>query len=682
VIRVGTGEVNPLYLRSFFGGPQSGLRYGHCLWSLVLEKLARILSVLPFSLIFSLSAAWATTQAPVQPDLGIFGWEANQDAAIAYQDGSFFVRDGRNLMIHFGIADGIQSLNWYNQAGYLPALVTEFDKNSLHVKIMNFADELGVSSADYVVAYSRVTITNPGEQPQNYDLGVPSELAALGETASSPVQGSLEARASLSFDFAIMLDRFGQKSVALDASALRAAGSLDLHFEHMRNYWDARLAEIAKLSTPREDVNNAYKAGFIYTQISRDGYKLKPGNNGYDTVYDHDAQGIAAALFTMGDFRIARPLLDVLPREISYEDGNWHYPWAWAVYLLKTGDAEFVEKYWSRLKQAAQKITKDRKGPHGIMKKSDDIDDKGYWVVDNWSGLVGLASFGYLAQKLGHADDAKWASDQYSGLEEASENELLGTIKKYKLTYLPISMTESNDANRASNPTDANWASFGSGLWELSLLNGKLSESITNAIEPTLTYGFSRLAQAGLPPHTFGGFPGYSSAYNASYAEPGLLTDKYRDEPIRAYEFLLENAQSGPLSFWEGIANPAPSTWVGIHPKGGTGDCPHIWGQSLDMTAVLDSIIAEKFDGSLSVGRGIPEEWLTSGQVTELQNFPVSAGRIGVTIAEPEQGIYTLQLSGSRPSEPIYFELPSFGGKRFQILPGQRSLKVDLRAIN
>ena len=45
---------------------------------------------------------------------------------------------------------------------------------------------------------------------------------------------------------------------------------------------------------------NAYKTGFIYTQIIRSGDQLKTGANGYDKEFSHDVIGILANLFTQG----------------------------------------------------------------------------------------------------------------------------------------------------------------------------------------------------------------------------------------------------------------------------------------------------------------------------------------------------------------------------------------------
>ena len=93
------------------------------------------------------------------------------------------------------------------------------------------------------------------------------------------------------------------------------------------------------------------------------------------------------------------------------------------------------------------------------------------------------------------------------------------------------------------------------------------------------------------------------------------------------------------------------------------------------MKAVLDSIVAEKFDGSVIVGRGVPQEWLDTGKPIELKRLPVSAGRIDVTIRKTAEKTYELDLGGAAPDQ-VVFDLPVFAGKPVSLQKGQRSVVV------
>ena len=132
-------------------------------------------------------------------------------------------------------------------------------------------------------------------------------------------------------------------------------------------------------------------------------------------------------------------------------------------------------------------------------------------------------------------------------------------------------------------------------------------------IDATYDYGFARL-KGKLPPNTFGGFPGdyYSTGYNAGYGTAGLASTHHRDQGILSYEFMIANSQSGPYSWWESSSAPSTHTpWLGRHPATGQGASPHAWGMSQANGVLLASLVAQRTDGDLVVGRGVPAQWLS-----------------------------------------------------------------------
>jgi hypothetical protein len=69
----------------------------------------------------------------------------------------------------------------------------------------------------------------------------------------------------------------------------------------MRAYWNASSPASRRSSAlPDQSLADAYRTGFIYTQIIRSGDELKTGANGYDKEFSHDVIGILANLFTQG----------------------------------------------------------------------------------------------------------------------------------------------------------------------------------------------------------------------------------------------------------------------------------------------------------------------------------------------------------------------------------------------
>jgi hypothetical protein len=280
---------------------------------------------------------------------------------------------------------------------------------------------------------------------------------------------------------------------------------------------------------------------------------------------------------------------------------------------------------------------------------------------------MGLWSYHWLAQKVGNTSEANWAAAQYTSLLKAVNKTLDATISANHLNYLPCSMTEPNTDNRCVNAEDANWAApflFGRWAWDGYLFGAPLSGPGVSLIDATYRYGFARLAGK-LPANTFGGYPTqyYSTAYNAGYGEWGLASQDYRDQGILSYEFMVRNGQSGPYSWWESQQFPNPgSPWTGTHPEAGNGSSPHAWGIANANLVLLDSLAAQRSDGSLVVGRGVPDSWVRGGQVISLANFPTTGGKhVGLTIRASGSTV-TLTLTGGKPSGPVLFQLPAFVG--------------------
>lgn len=610
-----------------------------------------------FAALVSPSLASAA-QIPDEQIVSVFGWDGDKDAALAYP-GGYFARDGRDLRIGFKIFDGAKTYRWTNAEGYLPCLVTEFDRGSLHVRLQNFADRVSFADQAYVVAYSRVSIENRGTVAQAVSPGASSQLIRLAGGDSA----MLAPGESHDFDYALAIDRFGQTYPWPSNDDVSKAGGWDSHYKSMRSYWQGRVNEIVDLQTPDSRLNDAYRAGFIYTHIIKDGTSLNVGENGYDMLWDHDAIGIFVTLLALGDFRAARELFPSLPSKLQFSDAAWKFAWPWALYLEKTDDLEFVRPYLPKIRAAAHSIEAEREAD-GLMAKSSNIDTLGYWTVDNWSALTGLAAYGYLSARFGDATEQKWAEKQYASLLTALSARLTQTITKFKLNYIPASVNEPNTANRCRAADDANWAAhflFGRWAWDGWLLGAPQSGPGLDLIDASYRYGFERLKKAGLPEHTFGGYPGYSSGYNAGYGAAALRGSAYRSEGIHAYQLLLDSGLSGPFSWWETILAPAPSAWEGTHPSGGVGSSPHMWGQAVATKVLIESVLTEFYDGHLLVGRGLPDEWLAPNKSTRIANFPIAHGqRLGLTITAPKPNSIDLVFDGGSPAADIYVDLPIF----------------------
>jgi hypothetical protein len=603
-------------------------------------------------------------------DAGLIGWLGDQDGVVTCLGGSFYVRDGKYTTLGYGVYDYTPT-RWNDVAGYLPAQASSFTRDGTDVVITNFADKATMGGHPYVVVYSRVQVHNPTGRPVNIDPGPTPGLVPLNAVSDVVAPG-----ATVNHDYAVAADRFGGTYAWPSDSALAAAGGFDQHFAHMAAFWNAQLSQIASLSLPDPTLVDAYKAGFIETQIIRDGNHLNTGENGYDAEFSHDVIGILTNLFTQGYFSDAHALLlragTVIGTETEYADGRWTYAWPWAIYLLKTGDLSFVRaSFFSgqspsapSIMSTAHAVAADRTGPGGIMEKTGDIDADGYWTIDNYEALMGLAAYRYLAEQVGDGSEVKWAASEYQSLLASTDTTLRHTITSNHLTYLPCSMLEPNTANRCANPADANWAApflFGRWAWDGQLFGADVNGPGLRLIDATYDYGFARLAGR-LPPNTFGGYPSdfWSTAYNAGYGEWGLASRNHRSQGISSYQWMIANDQSGPYSWWESSANPNPaSPWVGVHPAGGQGSAPHAWGMANANKVLLDSLAAQASSGTLIIGRGVPGTWLTDHRSLAVGNFPTTGGgRISWRITSTGSRV-TLTWRG-HPGGTVDFEVPAF----------------------
>ena len=609
------------------------------------------------------------------------GWEGNQQGVVTCLGGVFYIQSvldenlgiGTGTNYGFGIYDGGPT-TWTDADGYLPAQITSFSRGGARVSITEFADRVVLGGAAFVAVYSRVAVINPTDHVIEANPDPSPGLVPLDATPDA-----VAPHAAVDHDYVIAADRFGGGYPWPSSDALAGSGTFDEHFAHMANFWNGQLAGITGISVPDRSLDDAYRSGFIYTQIARSGDRLFDGVNGYEAEYNHDVIGILSNLFDQGYFTDARALLlearaaMEAPGQGFYDDGVWTYSVPWALYLIKTGDLAFVKENFDSegplgvaqpsIEDTAHAIAAGRTSPTGIMKATDDIDTRGSWTTDDYSALIGLAAYRYLAQQVGDANEATWATQQYDSLLSATTQTLDATIARYRLDYVPCSILQPNTANRCKDPEDANWMSpLGGWAWDASLFSAPVNGPGSTMIDATYDYGFARL-KGKLPPDTFGGFPGdyYSTAYNAGYGIAGLASKDHRDQGILSYEFMIANSQSGPYSWWESSSAPSTHTpWLGRHPATGQGSSPHAWGMSEANGVLLASLVAQRADGALVVGRGVPAPWLRGDPPISVTNFPSTDGRrLNLRISSSGRSV-TLSLSGQPPSGPVLFQLPSF----------------------
>lgn len=626
------------------------------------------------------SGNYANTYA--QGLTGFFGWEGDTNAPIAWADGTYMLRSNKNAIATFGVPNlPANSVRWSRAEGYLPCFVSRYSKNGLDHTVENFADEVILNGRRYEVAYSRMTTYNATDGVKLLPR-VSSNLVPLNDAArNAKVAQSGE---TVVREYCIFADQFGGKYSFPSNEVLPEQGSFEEHYVHMKDHWDTRLADIVDIqSVPEEyaELADSYKAGYIDMLIAADGYEFHAGEgaDSNDQISDREGLGMLAALVQLGHTEGFANYAQAILKKTASPDVSWQFSWPFALYLQKTGDcltaADFFEDQGKNagIKTNTHKIAQDRVvcdasvmvdgAPAKIMKQTDSLGSAGYWVADNFAALHGLTTYRYLCEQLlaetgeeKYAAERDWAEVEYNSLLKSVEAVLANTMAAGDLKAIPMSMGAPNGQGETG----------GNGSWVAHYLPGQWSwdgylfgaEQDSPLLEMTDATYAGLLQQKGGVPYNLGGDSGFSSSYNAGYFSGALSGEAYRSYGVEAYQWMIENSMSAPFGWRENAAEPSADTILdGSCAPGGSGVCPHVPGQAACGQMLIDAFLAEKADGTIIAGRGLPVAFNAPGESVQISNYLSNSGqRIGF-IMKSEEKIITFTLTGDKPENPVSLEL-------------------------
>lgn len=598
-------------------------------------------------------------------DQGVIGWDGDKNAGLAMLDGSIGIRDRPDLNLtgpelRWGIRGvGYEltkdlpantKIDWYNAEGWLPALVSRLDRDGCTITITNFADKIVIGGNEFVAAYSRVVIHNHSGMTKIIHPGQSAQWIALRQASSQILDQS-----SAIHDFVIVMDRFGKAVAWPDRDSVRNYQTWDQAYEHMRSFWCGKMDSLLKIKQlPDTSLIDQCKADYCHARILMDGKVLHAGEFGYDHTFSHDLVSQIIHLFLMGEFDHAHDWLDGLvledERVKNYPDATYKYSWPFALYLKLTGDDKFVMERFEKIQRAMRVIVSHRDGPDGVMGRTWALDHFGFWTIDNFAALQGLGCYAYICRKLGKVEELRWAEQQYESLFQALNSKL-------------VSLSPDKISNRLDGfePGGILFA-FGAWPWDGYLWNlpqGTMPSRID------ASYKWLSRNQGFKSPHIWaepwGGsldHPAFFSYYSVGATCGMLRGNNWRGEGIRAFQFMIQHAQQGPRSYWECATMPDESRWNGIHPHSGYGDCPHIFGAALAEKVLVESLLAERSDGSIIIGRGIPDEWCKPGSLIEIVDVPITGRRKTGFRMEAFVDRIELVLIGDSPEGEIFVDLP------------------------
>jgi hypothetical protein len=343
----------------------------------------------------------------------VFGWEGDKNSPIIFADGSFFIRDRENTVMVFGVKNADQ-IDWTLREDYLPCYVSVYSKAGLKHRIETFADKVNIDGNDFVVVYATMTTENISNKTLKLPKVKTEKIYQDGtywykrkilrfrqsklEAPFDSYPNTINPGETVIRQYAVAVDRFGGDYAYPSKEAVINAGGVEEHYAHMKAYWEEKVSRLTALELPDRQLVNAYKAGYIFQMIIKDGDRLITGQNCYRSICNHDVIGILMALTEMNDGNFKNHSKVIL-ENCAYGDAEWKYPLPFALYLMKTNDCDYVSSRYEEIKKIIRKTEFDR-APAGYLDHTVGIDSDGFWLMDNWSALTGLTAYRYISDRL------------------------------------------------------------------------------------------------------------------------------------------------------------------------------------------------------------------------------------------------------------------------------------------
>lgn len=633
-----------------------------------------------------------------------FGWEYDHPKSWSFMGGA--VSPGQRATIQFAVSiegkmyfpdefasDRKQKIKWYLKDGYLPAPVSEWDAGSIHVKIFHFADR--VLNNQVTAVYSRVELSSASTSaiPVVLNIGAASDLAV-------PLSGNPQhmTRDRMSYECTVghgktteVRDFVSLANGDASPALLAGEGNLDRHYESMKKHWDDHQATLTHpVHLPSPMLVDMFKALQITARENvvraKDNYEIHAaptnprGLMSYDITFYHDIPNYIDQWMREGDCDFAKKALDspyykTLNRTsyeyVNYIDTIGKYLLPAAEYLRVTGDKSyFTLECLADVKKAAKNIHATRvfddPAHYGLMGKSQDFenwaDGGDYLLCDNWGALHGLQAYKYICETLGDAEEAKWASIEMEDINDCLNKAIEKSCLENKtLYYLGAFDKTTLDRYRDSSYS---WVPYSGALstfpWGAYLKGYDLGGAWKDKFDASLEYSLQERDKKRIPEGSWGSWWGqvtYGSVYNASAGVQCLFSEKYRTEAIKNVEFLARN-QCAPFQWSEAYEFKGVGQWVGMYTPPvdyGNYEC---WGYSFAKQALLQACASVKTDGTVILGRGVPDHWMFPGSVIEWANITVNKNkRINFRIRAEEQSL-ELEIWGDVPDGKVLLNLP------------------------
>ena len=632
--------------------------------------------------------SWTFMGGGVAPGLGAAILYVVEVEGVAYAPDEF--APDRKLRIAWSLRDG-----------YQPCPVSVWQAGPLEVTIQHFA--VRTPEDDATVVYSQVQLLNPGDESVEARLLINASPRIHLPLTAAPSESDT---ASMAYGFALSPGESVSRGFVsratgsdLDVDRPSAYGTFEEHYARMASGWNDRIDRLAHpVRLPHRGIADMYKAIQILLWQCMvkvgDEYEIRAGTlnpgrlESYDRTFPHDVPNYVDQFMREGDYELGKQVLtstyyrrlnssDIADWDgLNYMDTIGKFILPYAQYLQNSGDvAYFDADLRGFLKCAARNIHECRvfgdPDHEGLMRKGEDFenwsDDGDFLLCDNWAALHGLQAYCYIATRLGLVDEIAWVDEEIRGLNDALNLALDRTRERRDIDHY-LGGFDDQTRLRYTRGSFYSWVAYAGALstfpWGAWLKGYDRSGTWRDKFDASIAYALHERDRRVIPDGSWGAWWGhvtYGSTYNAAAGLQCLASEMYRTESLKNVQFLYDN-QCAPFQWSEAFENKGRDQWAGMYlPQESYGNYES-WGASFSKQAILQACVSVHVDGTVIIGRGIPDAWLQPGEVIEWANVNVNDGRLlDFTISSTGAEI-TLELRGNVPFGAVVLDLPTMGG--------------------
>ena len=481
---------------------------------------------------------------------------------------------------------------------------------------------------------------------------------------------------------------------------MRAAAPFDWHtrLDYRGVFGLGRPAADSPPNRLADDLVPALKSQLAWILVDRAGAALQPGARAYARAWIRDGALISSALLRLGHPQEVRDFIEWFA-PYQYDDGKvpccvdargadpvpehdsgGEFIFLVAEYCRYTGDRALAERLWPRVRVAAgylDSLRRQRRTPEwrapgkaaffGLLPPS--ISHEGYSAKpmhsywDDFFALRGFKDAAYLAQELGHGDEAG----------------RLGAIRDTFARDLGASVAAAMALHHVDYvPGCADLGDFDATSTAIALSPAQAEDILPHgALERTFERYWTFFADRRDGQQPWEAFTPYELRAVGAFVRLG-----WRQRALEMLEFFLGYCRPGGWFQWPEVV------WKDERSPRFLGDLPHAWVAAEYIRSVLDLFAYDReADQSLVIGAGVPKEWTGPFGYVDVFGLRTPYGPLAYTLTRQADAYEVRILQGLRvPPGGIAVRAPFDGPIRHATVDGHDAVpnaagEIIVRAV-